>query len=147
LADVAWPARFQFWDDRIIIDGAHNPAGAAVLAKTWREQFGDEHATIILAVLADKDIAGILGALAPIAQQMILPPARSERAMPREELALVGANLFPELPIAMAPSLDDAFRQARTGSGRILVTGSLHFAGEVLATLGGDPAALEECGQ
>jgi dihydrofolate synthase/folylpolyglutamate synthase len=147
LADVAWPARFQFWDDRIIIDGAHNPAGAAVLAKTWREQFGDEHATIILAVLADKDIAGILGALAPIAQQMILPPARSERAMPREELALVGANLFPELPISMAPSLDDAFRQARTGRGRILVTGSLHFAGEVLATLGGDPAALEECAQ
>jgi dihydrofolate synthase/folylpolyglutamate synthase len=147
LADVAWPARFQFWDDRIIIDGAHNPAGAGVLAKTWREQFGDERATIILAVLADKDVAGILHALAPIAQRMLLPPARSERAMPREELALVGANLFPGLPISIASSLDAAFHEARAGRERILVTGSLHFAGEALATLGGDAAALEECAQ
>lgn len=147
LADVVWPARFQFWDDRIIIDGAHNPAGAGVLAKTWREQFGDERATIVLAVLADKDIAGILQALAPIAERMILPPARSERAMPREEIALVGANLFPGLPISLAPSLDAAFHEGRAGRERILVTGSLHFAGEALATLGGDAAALEECAQ
>ena len=42
LADVAWPARFQFWDDRIIIDGAHNPAGAGRsrqnLARTVRRR-------------------------------------------------------------------------------------------------------------
>ncbi|MEY2560724.1 MAG: dihydrofolate synthase / folylpolyglutamate synthase [Verrucomicrobiota bacterium] len=147
LADVAWPARFQFWNDRIIIDGAHNPAGAGVLVKTWREQFGDERATIVLAVLADKDVAGILQALAPFAQRIILPPARSERAMPREEIALVGANLFPGLPILMAPSLDAALHEARAGRERILVTGSLHFAGETLATLGGDATALEECAQ
>ena len=35
LADVQWPARFQRWDDRTIIDGAHNPSGARMLAKTW----------------------------------------------------------------------------------------------------------------
>lgn len=147
LADVAWPARFQFWDDRIIVDGAHNPAGAGVLAKTWREQFGDERATIILAVLADKDVTGIWRALAPIARRVILPPARTERAMPREELAQVGANLFPDLPISMAPTLEEALDEARAGRGRILITGSLHFAGEALATLSGDSAALEECAQ
>ncbi len=66
LQNVHWPARFQRWDERTIIDGAHNPAGAEVLAQTWREQFGDERATIILAVLHDKDVTGICRALAPI---------------------------------------------------------------------------------
>ena len=40
LATVDWPARFQKWDERTIIDGAHNPAAANVLAETWREVFG-----------------------------------------------------------------------------------------------------------
>ena len=80
LTSVHWPARFQVWDERTVVDGAHNPSGAQVLAETWRQQFGDERATIILAVLRDKDIVGIWRALAPIAQRVILPRARSERA-------------------------------------------------------------------
>ena len=34
---VEWPARFQIWNDKIVIDGAHNPAAAKILAQTWRE--------------------------------------------------------------------------------------------------------------
>lgn len=147
LAEVHWPARFQRWDERTIIDGAHNPAGADVLVETWREQFGDERATIILAVLRDKDVAGIWRALAPIAQQMILPPAHSERALAPQELAKIGSEISPELRISIAPSLGDAFHQAQSQQERVLVTGSLHFAGEALATLGGDVAAFEECAQ
>ena len=60
LATVVWPARFQRWDERTIIDGAHNPAGARTLAETWRENFGDQQATIVLAVLQEKDGAGDL---------------------------------------------------------------------------------------
>src|SRR5438552_15389574 len=56
LATVDWPARFQRWDDRIVIDGAHNPAAARVLAETWRESFGDQRASLILAILSDKDL-------------------------------------------------------------------------------------------
>ena len=67
LAAVEWPARFQKWDERTIIDGAHNPAAARVLAQTWREVFGDQKATLVLAVLSDKDLRGICEALAPIA--------------------------------------------------------------------------------
>jgi folylpolyglutamate synthase/dihydropteroate synthase len=48
------PARFQRWDQRTIIDGAHNPAGARILAETWREMFGDQQATVVLAVLQEK---------------------------------------------------------------------------------------------
>src|SRR5262249_18039374 len=51
LATVEWPARFQFWDKRTVIDGAHNPAAAKILATTWREIFANERATLIVAVL------------------------------------------------------------------------------------------------
>ena len=147
LADIHWPARFQRWDDRLIIDGAHNPAGVSVLAQTWREQFGDERATVILAVLRDKDVAGIWGALTPIAHRAILPQARSERALSPGELATIGRDISPELPVSIAASLNDALDQARRQNERILITGSLHFAGEALATLSGDPFAFEECAQ
>jgi dihydrofolate synthase/folylpolyglutamate synthase len=147
LATVRWAARFQRWDERTIIDGAHNLAGASVLAETWWEQFGDERATIILAVLRDKDVAGIWRALAPIARRAILPHARSERAHAPSHLARIGREVSPQLSISIAASFSDAFDQAQAGSGRILITGSLHFAGEALATLGGEIAAFEECTQ
>jgi len=147
LATVRWPARFQPWDERTIIDGAHNPAGASVLAETWLEQFGDEPATIILAVLSDKDVAGIWRALAPIARRAILPHTRSERALAPSDLAKIGREVSPGFSLSIAASFKDAFDQAKAESGRILITGSLHFAGEALATLGGDVAAFEECAQ
>jgi dihydrofolate synthase/folylpolyglutamate synthase len=147
LADVRWPARFQRWDERTIIDGAHNPAGANVLAETWREQFGNERATTILTVLRDKDVAGIWRALAPIARNVILPHARNERAFAPDEVGQMISTLTPKLQRSIVPSFADALEFARATPGRILITGSLHFAGEALATLGGDMAALEECTQ
>jgi dihydrofolate synthase/folylpolyglutamate synthase len=147
LSSVQWPARFQRWDDRIVVDGAHNPAGAEVLAKTWREQFGDERATIILAVLRDKDVAGILRALAPIAQGVILPRVRTARALPPDEVAQLIAANTPPLSYSIAPTLSAALDSARATPGRILITGSLHFAGEALATLDGNSDALEDCAQ
>jgi dihydrofolate synthase/folylpolyglutamate synthase len=147
LAGVRWPARFQRWDERTIIDGAHNPTGAQVLAETWREQFGNERATIILAVLRDKDIAGIWRALAPIARRVILPLARTERALPPNDVAQIISTITPSLHPSIAPSVTDALDSARATSERILITGSLHFAGEALATLDGNPDALEDCAQ
>lgn len=153
LASVHWPARFQRWDDRTIIDGAHNPAGAQVLAETWRAEFGDERATIILAVLREKDVAGILRALAPIARRVILPRARTERALPPEDVAQIISAITPSLPngspgrTSIAPSLVEALDSARATPDRILLTGSLHFAGEALALLEGNPDALEDCAQ
>jgi len=147
LASVDWPARFQRWSERIIIDGAHNPAGATILAQTWHEIFGDQNATLILAVLNDKDMAGICQALAPISASAILPTIRSERALPPEELARALSAITPSLHYSITPSLGDALDQARSGSNPILLTGSLHFAGEALAELRGDVAAFEECAQ
>ena len=146
LAKIDWPARFQRWNDRTIIDGAHNPAGALVLAKTWREQFGDDRATIILAVLREKDVTGICRALAPIAERFILPPIRSERALPPNELIPLLSSIT-SLPYSITLSLSAALELARATPERILLTGSLHFAGEALATLDGNPDALEDCAQ
>lgn len=147
LAKIDWPARFQPWDERTIIDGAHNPAGAEILARTWREQFGDERATIILAVLREKDVPGICRALAPIAARFLLPSIRSERALPPGELLALLSPITPLLRHSISPSLPASLELARSTPERILITGSLHFAGEALATLNGDPDALEACAQ
>jgi dihydrofolate synthase / folylpolyglutamate synthase len=147
LANVDWPARFQRWDDHTIIDGAHNPAGAQVLAETWQQEFGDERATIILAVLRDKDTAGIWRALAPIAERIILPSVRTARALPPEEVAQIISGNTPTLQHSITQCLPAALEVARATPERILLTGSLHFAGEVLATLSGDAGSLEDCAQ
>ena len=147
LATVDWPARFQRWNDRIVIDGAHNPASAHVLAQTWRESFGDQHASLILAILSDKDLRGIYEALAPITDSVLLPKIRSERAASPEDLARTVSTVTPSLPYSITDSIADALALARAKPNPILLTGSLHFAGEALAYLRGEPAAFEECAQ
>jgi dihydrofolate synthase / folylpolyglutamate synthase len=145
LATVEWPGRFQCWDKRTVIDGAHNPAAARILTQTWREIFGDERATLILAILSDKDLHGICEALAPIANSVLLPKIRSERAADPTELSKILVNLGRKSEIFL--SFADAFDKARDQRDPILITGSLHFAGEALAHLRGEPAAFEECAQ
>ncbi len=143
LADVRWPARFQLWNERTVIDGAHNPAGARVLAETWRDNFGEQRADIFLAVLRDKDVAGIVAALTPIAGRFVLVRARSERALPPAELTEIVGQVAPELPCELAQSFPHAL--SVRGSDAVLITGSLHFAGEALAHLRGEPDSLEDC--
>jgi len=147
LAGIEWPARFQKCDERTIIDGAHNPGAARILAQTWREVFGNQKATLVLAVLLDKDLCGICDALAPIAESVLLPKIRSERVADPEELSKVLSNITPPLPCSITPTVGDALMLARAKPNPTLITGSLHFAGEVLAHLRGEPAAFEECAQ
>ena len=147
LSTVEWPARFQIWNERIVIDGAHNPAGAKILAQTWREEFGNERAIVVLAILRDKNAAEIVDALRPIATKFLLPPIRSERALPPHDLSSIFSFKTPSLPHSVTPSLAEALTAARKTKERILITGSLHFAGEALAFLRGEPNALEECAQ
>ncbi|HTH18454.1 MAG TPA: folylpolyglutamate synthase/dihydrofolate synthase family protein [Candidatus Udaeobacter sp.] len=147
LASIEWAARFQKWDERTIIDGAHNPCAARTLAQAWREVFGDQKATLVLAVLSDKDLRGICQALAPIAASILLPMIRSERAAAPAELAKLLSIITPSLPCSITSSIADALTLARANPNPILITGSLHFAGEVLAHLHGEPAAFEECAQ
>src|SRR5213079_53316 len=98
LAAMEWPARFQKWDERTIIDGAHNPSAARILAQTWEEVFGDQKATLVLAVLSDKNLRRICEALLPIAESVLLPKIRSERAAAPAELAKIFSVIAPSLP-------------------------------------------------
>ena len=145
LAQIEWLARFQRWNESTIIDGAHNPAAARVLAETWRETFGDRRATLVLAILSDKDLTGICQALAPIADHALLPRIRSERAANPQAIAKVVVDCGIKCQIV--GTFAEALEKAGSRSAPILITGSLHFAGEALAHLQGKPAAFEECAQ
>jgi len=147
LGSIEWPARFQMWDSRTIIDGAHNPAAARVLAETWRDMFGDQRATLILAIFSDKNLRGICQALAPITDSVLLPKIRSERAADPAHLAHTFSSVTPRLPYSMTSSVGEALMLAFRKPNPILIAGSLHFAGEVLAHLRGEAAAFEECAQ
>src|SRR5262249_4724475 len=121
----------------------------------------DQKATLVLAILADKDLRGICEALAPIADSILLPKIRSERAALPEGLVKVFETVLSDCRagaspagnrsgcprISVASSIDEALHIARAKPNPILFTGSLHFAGEVLAHLRGEPAAFEECAQ
>jgi dihydrofolate synthase / folylpolyglutamate synthase len=147
LQTVEWPARFQIWNERTVIDGAHNPAGARTLVQTWHDEFDDERATIVFAVLHDKNIAKMIGALTMIASRFILPQIRSVRAVPPEEIAALVSSLAPSLPCSITESVAESLWLAQREDNRILITGSLHFAGEALAHLRGEPDSLEDCMQ
>ena len=117
LASVSWPARFQRWDERTVIDGAHNPAGAKTLAETWQKNFGSRRATLILAVLSDKDLRGICEALAPISEFVLLPKIRTARALPPEansqtfNLKLL-LHPFPD-ELSRRPCMSESYRRSR----------------------------------
>jgi len=81
----------------------------------------------------------------PITDHVILPRIRSERAANPQELAKILINLGMRCQICS--TLADALEKAGAGNTPMLITGSLHFVGEALAYLQGNPAAFEECAQ
>ena len=135
LATVAWPGRFQQCDGRIIIDGAHNPAGARCLVRTWRDAFGDAKATLVLGVLQDKNLRGICETLLPIASRVIAVAMQNPRGISADELCEIVRGLAPNFPCAPSASLRHAIDCAHTFPDPILVAGSLFLAGETLAFL------------
>jgi len=138
LANVQWPARFERLEGgRIVIDGAHNPHAANVLAETWREQYPDEKAALVFSAVAAKDVAGILTTLMPIADRLFICPVDTPRALSSAELA---ATIPDEsVPHECFETLADALTAARKTDRRILIAGSLFLAGEARAALlGGD---------
>jgi dihydrofolate synthase / folylpolyglutamate synthase len=147
LAHVQWPARFQLFDKQFAIDGAHNPAGARVLADAWRAEFGDEKAILIFGVLRDKNAAETYRALSGIVAEALLPQFTGQRVLPPAQLAELITAISPQTPVTLAASCAEAISRARTSGRRVLVAGSLHLAGEMLASLRGMPAAFEECAQ
>ena len=148
LARAWWPGRFQVLRRArgfLVLDGAHNPAGARALAVSLRDVFGETRVTFVLGVLADKDAAGIVAALAPLADRFVLVAPPSSRAVAPETLrAVVPASAGVEIAKSPAEALELAGRAATTPI--ICVAGSLFLIGEVLRYLAGSekPCSLEK---
>jgi dihydrofolate synthase/folylpolyglutamate synthase len=132
-AAVTSPGRLEVVSRQplVLLDGAHNPAGARALATALLEEFVVDRRTLVVACLADKDIRGILQALAPATGRLIVTTTRSPRAAPaerlRKEAEALGlhAEVAPDVAAAIGLALDGA-----TESEAVVVTGSLHTVGE-----------------
>ena len=138
LSSVRWPGRFEritHAGREVVLDGAHNPQGAAVLASTWKEEFGPRKATLLFSAVAAKDVSGILALLAPLADTIHLCPVDTPRAVAPEELAAALPADAP--PHTCHPSFESAFTAVMAGEGTILIAGSLFLVGEAKAFLQG----------
>ena len=134
LRGARWPGRFQIFrrDPLVILDGAHNPAGARALAASLRAYFPGRAVTFVIGVLADKDAGGILAALRPLAARVILTASANPRAAPPEALrALVPAGA--RVDTARSPQDALTMAIAEDPRGIVCVAGSLSLIGDVLA--------------
>ena len=133
LRNVSWPGRFEIIRPGVILDGAHNPHSAEVLAETWRRSFPGKQASLVYSTVAGKDIAGVLAILAPLASRIFLCPVDTPRALPPEELA--GYLPADAPPHETSGSFEKAFTAASSHGDPVLVAGSLFLVGEARAFL------------
>ncbi len=133
LSHVSWPGRFEIIRPGVILDGAHNPQSAEVLAATWRQSFGEKKPSLVFSAVGGKDIRGILEILAPLASGIFLCPVNTPRAVSPDELA---THLPPDAPThAMCATFQAAFAAAEATGTPILIAGSLFLVGEARAFL------------
>ena len=135
----------------VLLDGAHNPAGAEALVAAIGEAFAFERLVGVVGVLADKDAAVMLATLEPILAQVVCTSSTSPRALPADELARAAVDVFGADRVEAVPGIAAALEVAvqlvedddeligSTGGG-VLVTGSLITVGEARALLAPHPS-------
>lgn len=138
LAEVDWPGRLEWLrmpDGRhVLVDAAHNPAGAAALAE-YIAAAGLAPLPFVLAVMKDKDVDAIAASLAPVASSVVATTVASARALPAPDLAARVARVAPGLLVRSAESSDRALELALAGHGSACVAGSIFLAGPLRARL------------
>ncbi|HEU4731827.1 MAG TPA: cyanophycin synthetase [Kofleriaceae bacterium] len=145
LARVRHPGRFEVIEapaalpgvPRVILDGAHNPHGAAALAEALRER-GDRP-VLVIAVSADKDVAAIAAAIAPAVRAVIATRYQQDRAMDPAQLAAVFHAGAAGMAVGSAPDLAAALAAAAGHRETIVIAGSLFLVGEARTLLLGAP--------
>ena len=149
IRNVRWPGRLEFIHDKppVVIDGAHNPGAAIVLAQTLKKDFLKKYKKIIiiLGIMKDKDIEGIMEPLLQVASETILTaPAYSRSATP-EKLADVARSLgfsTPRICRTVKDSINTAMRIAEDPAFThdhpplILISGSFYTIGEAKEAFG-----------
>jgi dihydrofolate synthase/folylpolyglutamate synthase len=136
-AEVLVPGRLQVVGESplTLFDGAHNPEGVAALAESLPEICdGRDSLVAVVSILDDKDAAGMLGALLPSCDRLILTCSQNPRALPPPTLQSLADQLRgPPAEIVAKPSA--ALQRARDlagPSGAVLVTGSIYLIADLL---------------
>ena len=139
-ANVTSPGRCEIVhrDPTIILDAAHNPHGAKAIAETIQSEFTFDDVTGIVALMADKDALGILQALEPIMNQIIVTTNSAARSMSVGDLEALATQVFGADRVFAQPTLSDAIDKAIKDSVRplsdeslaILITGSVVTVGQ-----------------
>ncbi|WP_298321699.1 Mur ligase family protein [Haloactinopolyspora sp.] len=130
----------------VLADAAHNPAGAAALAATLSEEFSATSLVAVVAVLGDKDAAGILAALEPVVAAVVVTENSSPRCLPVADLEAVAVDVFGEQRVSVATPLPEAIdtglalaeREGAIGGHGVVVTGSVVTAGDARQAFLGD---------
>jgi dihydrofolate synthase/folylpolyglutamate synthase len=131
----------------VVLDAAHNPAGATAVAAALAESFAFARVVGVVGMLRDKDVRGVLEVLEPVLAEVVVTQSGSPRAMPADALAAVAVDLFGPERVEVVLRLDDAIEAAVTlaeeeglGGAGVLVTGSVVTVGEARRLLLGAPA-------
>jgi dihydrofolate synthase/folylpolyglutamate synthase len=136
LREVDWPGRLEMVasSPNVVLDGAHNPAGALILKEFLEKEFKYQHLILLIGVMKDKDIESILHLLAPLADHVILTKPNNDRAASPEILKKAlgrdgkRAEIIEDLKEAIGRGL------SITGQEDLLcITGSLYTVGEARA--------------
>jgi dihydrofolate synthase/folylpolyglutamate synthase len=136
IAGARWPGRLEEVSG-VLLDGAHNPQGAAALARALPLLRPGAPIELVFGVLADKDHAGMLAALRPAVRRFHLLAPASPRARPAEEVRALAVSLGAQADVHA--TLADALACARLAAGEagtVCVAGSLYLVGEARALLG-----------
>jgi dihydrofolate synthase/folylpolyglutamate synthase len=136
LREANWPGRLELVYDspRVLLDGAHNPAGALVLRESLKKEFQYHRLHLLIGMMKDKDIKSILHLLAPLADHILLTKSHNDRAAsPALLKKALGSNgkkseIIEDLEEAIGKGL------SMTGKEDLLcITGSLYTVGEARA--------------
>jgi dihydrofolate synthase/folylpolyglutamate synthase len=132
-----WPGRLQLLrlpDGReLLLDAAHNPAGAAALASYLQAR--GPRLPLVFGAMRDKDTGGMLRVLLPVVDRLVVTGTSARRSADPAALADASRHLAPGLPIAVADSVAHALDAAWHNSRRIVVAGSIFLLGDVMEQL------------
>lgn len=140
VADLSSPGRLQLvrTEPAILLDGAHNPAGAKTLALSLKSEFSEKPLVGLLAVLSDKDVVGLLFELADCFHTVVVTASSSNRSLEVESLAAVASQNLQARTESVS-GFQDALERARTIAreidGMVVVAGSISLVGDVLQIL------------
>jgi len=140
VADLSSPGRLQLvrTDPAILLDGAHNPAGAKTLATSLMSEFSEKPLVGLLAVLSDKDVAGVVSELSGCFQNVVATSSSSNRSLDAKALEAIAkdhSGATTESAPNVISGLERARSIAREIDGMVVVTGSISLVGDVLQIL------------